>query len=197
VVLTLYIVDELMEQNNSPLQDEDIIVQRAQKQDSEALTQIYEAYFDKIYRYLVVRIRNEIEAEDLTQQVFVKVLQSISTYKNKGVPFSSWIYRIAHNQMVDFMRHQNKKSTVDIGDLQLPDEGDDPQQVMEDQVDIDELKRATRRLTESQQEVLSLRFAGELSIAECAKVMGKSEGAIKALQHSAVQALKKALVSKL
>lgn len=190
-------MDEVMEQNNSPLRDEELLVQRAQKQDSEALAQIYEAYFDKIYRYLVVRVRNETEAEDLTQQVFMKVLQSISTYKSKGVPFSSWIYRIAHNQMVDFMRQQNKKSTVDIEGMQLPYEGHDPQQVIEEQIDVEELKKATRKLTAAQQEVLALRFTGELSIARCAEIMGKSEGAIKALQHSAVQSLRKALVNEL
>jgi RNA polymerase sigma-70 factor, ECF subfamily len=186
-----------MEQKNSPLQDEEILVQRAQKLDSEAFAQIYEAYFDKIYRYLVVRIRNEDEAEDLTQQVFIKVLQSIGAFKSKGVPFSSWIYRIAHNLMVDFMRQQNKKSTVDIDGLQLPFTGEDPQQKIEMQVDIEEMKKAIQRLTASQQEVLCLRFTGELSIAQCADIMGKSEGAIKALQHSAVLALRKALVNEL
>jgi len=186
-----------MEQNKSPLQDEDLIVQRAQKQDPEALSKIYEMYFDKIYRYLAVRIRNEAEAEDLTQQVFMKVLQSISSYKSQGVPFSSWIYRIAHNQMVDFMRQQNKKATVDIEGLQIPYAGDDPQQAMEKQVDVQALKEATRKLTASQQEVLSLRFTGELPIARCAEIMGKSEGAIKALQHSAVMALRKLLVNEL
>jgi RNA polymerase sigma-70 factor, ECF subfamily len=186
-----------MEQKNSPLQDEELLVQRAQKQDSEAFTQIYEAYFDKIYRYLAVRIRNEAEAEDMAQQVFMKVLQSISSYKSKGVPFSSWIYRIAHNQMVDFMRQQNKKATVDIEGLQIPYAGDDPQQIMEKQGDIEALKQATRKLTPAQQEVLSLRFTGELSIAQCAEIMGKSEGAIKALQHSAVLSLRKVLGSEL
>ncbi len=136
-----------------------------------------------------------MEAEDMTQQVFMKVLRSISSYKSKGVPFSSWIYRIAHNQVVDFLRQQNKKATVDIEGLPLPDTGDDPQQMMEKQVDIEDLKKATQRLTAAQQEVLSLRFAGELSIAQCAEIMGKSEGAIKALQHSAVLALRKALAA--
>jgi RNA polymerase sigma-70 factor (ECF subfamily) len=186
----------MTEQNkpgNLPLSDESALVQRAQKQDSAAFAQLYEAYFDKIYRYLAVRLRNETEAEDMTQQVFLKVLQSLSSYKSKGVPFLSWIYRIAHNLMVDFMRQQNKKSTVDIEDLQLPYEGSNPQEELEQEVDIAELKKAMQKLTASQQEVLSLRFTGELPIVECAQIMGKSEGAIKALQHSAVQALKKAM----
>ena len=176
------------------MKDEDSLVQRAQQRDTEALAQLYEAYFDKVYRYIAMRVQNEMEAEDITQQVFMKVLQSISSYKKQGVPFSSWIYRIAHNQVVDFLRQQNKKATVDIDGLPLPAAGDDPQHLMEQEADIEDLKKAIRRLTESQQEVLSLRFTGELSIAECARIMGKSEGAIKALQHSAVLALRRALL---
>lgn len=175
------------------MQDEEVLVQRAQKQDNEAFAQLYEAYFDKIYRYISFRVRNDMEAEDMTQQVFMKVLNSILSYKSQGVPFSSWVYRIAHNLVVDFMRQQNKKSTVDIDGLQLVSLAEDPQEMIEKQIDVEDLKKATQRLTASQQEVLSLRFAGELSIIECAQIMGKSEGAIKALQHSAVLALRKAL----
>jgi len=172
------------------------LVQRAQKRDSQALSEIYEAYFDKIYRYIFVRVRNEMEAEDITQQVFIKLLQSIGSYKNQGVPFSSWVYRIAHNQVVDFLRQHNKKATVDIEGIPLMDVGNDPQSMVEEQYDLAALKDAMKHLTEAQQEVLALRFTSELPIAQCAEIMGKREGAIKALQHSAVQALKKALVGK-
>jgi RNA polymerase sigma-70 factor, ECF subfamily len=122
------------------------------------------------------------------------MLRSITSYKNKGVPLSSWIYRIAHNQVIDYFRRQNKKATVDIEGLQIPSTGEDPQHMIEKQVDYEELKKACQKLTDSQQEVLSLRFTGELSIAQCAEIMGKTEGAIKALQHSAVLALRRALV---
>jgi RNA polymerase sigma-70 factor, ECF subfamily len=187
-------MDEVIGQRSISLQDEESLVRRAQQRDAEAISQLYEAYFDKIYRYIALRVRNETEAEDLTQQVFMKMLQSISSYKIKGLPFSSWIYRIAHNQVVDFLRQQNKKSTVDIEGIPLPDMGEDPQHIMEQEVDIEQLKQATRKLTSAQQEVLSLRFASELSIAQCAEIMGKTEGAIKALQHSAVLALRKVLL---
>ena len=187
-------MDEAKTQRSLSLQDEEGLVQRAQKQDHQAFAQLYEAYFDKIYKYVSFRVRNEMEAEDMTQQVFMKVLNSISSYKNQGVPFSSWVYRIAHNVVVDFMRQQNKKATVDIDDLQLVSPAEDLQHKIEREMDLEELKKASRRLTASQQEVLTLRFTGELSINECAQIMGKSEGAIKALQHSAVLALRKALV---
>lgn len=190
-------MDEVIGQRSIPVQDEESLVRRAQQRDNQAFSMLYEAYFDKIYRYVVLRVRNEAEAEDITQQVFMKMLNSISSYKCKGVPFSSWLYRIAHNQVVDFLRQQNKKATVDIEGLPLPDKADDPQSIMEREADLEQLKMATRKLTLSQQEVLSLRFAGELPIAECARIMGKSEGAIKALQHSAMLALRKALVGEL
>ena len=175
-------------------QDEDSLILRAQKKEAEAFALLYEKYFDKIYRYVFLRIRNQVEAEDLTQQVFLKVLQSISAYRIKGVPFSAWIYRIAHNLVVDFQRRQNKKSTVDIEGLPLPHQGEDPQSLMEREVDMEQLKQAMQKLTPAQQEVLSLRFSGELSISQCAAIMDRSEGAVKALQHSAVQALRKVLV---
>jgi RNA polymerase sigma-70 factor (ECF subfamily) len=186
-------MDEVKEQRSLVLQDEEGLVQRAQRQDAQAFAQLYEAYFDRIYRYIVLKIGNETEAEDLTQAVFMKVLHSISSYRSKGVPFSSWLYRIAHNQVVDFLRQKTKKATVDIEGLPLVSQAEDPQHQLEKELDITQLREATRKLTDSQQEVLSLRFAGELSIAECAAIMGKSEGAIKALQHAAVQSLRKVL----
>jgi len=187
-------MDEAPIQRSLSLQDEEDLVRRAQRQDNKAFAQLYEAYFDKIYKYVSFRVRNEMEAEDMTQQVFMKVLNSISSYKSQGAPFSSWVYRIAHNLVVDFMRQQNKKATVDIDGLQLVSPAEDPQHKIEREMDMEELKKASMRLTSLQQEVLSLRFTGELSINECARIMGKSEGAVKALQHSAVLALRKALV---
>ena len=187
-------MDEVIEKRSLSLQDEESLVRRAQEKDSQAFAELYEAYFDRIYRYVAVRIRNETEAEDLTQQVFMKLLQSISSYQSRGVPFSAWLYRIAHNLVIDFYRQQSKKATLDIEGLPLPAGEEDPQNMMEKRYNVEEIKKATRQLTEAQQEVLALRFTSELSIAECAGIMGKSEGAIKALQHAAVQALRKALV---
>jgi RNA polymerase sigma-70 factor, ECF subfamily len=186
-------MDEVIEQRSYQLEDELSLVQRAQKQDTAAFAKLYEVYFDKIYRYIALKIRNETEAEDMTQQVFMKALKSISSYKNQGVPFSSWLYRIAHNLTIDYFR-KNRKATVPIDDLPLAAVGGDPQKMVEQKMDVEELAVAIKKLTPSQQEVLSLRFTGDLSINECAEIMGKSEGAIKALQHSAVIALRKVLV---
>ena len=101
------------------MQDEQGIVRQAQQGDKDAFTQLYEAYFDKIYRYIVIKIGNKAEAEDMTQQVFLKAYQSIRSYKFKGVPFSAWLFRIAHNQIVDYFRKQSKRPIVGLNDAKM------------------------------------------------------------------------------
>jgi len=175
------------------VQDEESLVRRAQHRDQEAFAQLYEEHFDKIYRYVTLKIGNETEAEDMTQQVFLNALQSISSFKWKGIPFSAWLFRIAHNQVVDYLRSK-KRTTVPLDEsLTSSNSNDNPQLLTEQKLDIEQLILATKQLTEAQREVISLRFAGELSIAEVAKSMGKSQGAVKALQHSAIVALRKTL----
>jgi len=176
------------------VQDEQSLVRRAQKNDEEALAQIYEEYFDKIYRYIVLRIGDKIEAEDMTQQVFLKVLKSISSFKWKGVPFSAWLFRIAHNQVVDYLRKKTKRASVPLNESIVSSTDINPQLAMEKRLNIEQLILATKQLTQAQREVISLRFASELPIAEVAKIMGRSTGAVKALQHSAIVALRKTLL---
>ena len=177
------------------MQDEESLVQRAKQQDQEAFAQLYEEYFDKIYRYVALKIGDKTEAEDMTQQVFLKALQSISSFKWKGIPFSAWLYRIAHNQVVDYLR-KKKKRPATLFDESLASSASDtnPQLMAERSLDIEQLLSATQRLTEAQREVISLRFTSELSTDEVAKIMGKSQGAVKALQHSAIVALRKTLL---
>ena len=176
------------------MQDEESLVRRAQQHDQTALTRIYEENFDKIYRYIVLKIGDRTEAEDMTQQVFLNAFKSISSYKPKGSPFSSWLFRIAHNQIVDYLRRKSKRATVPLEET-LAGGGTDPGLEAERKLTIEQLALAAKKLTKAQQEVISLRFAGELSVSQVAKVMGKSEGAIKALQHSAILSLRKILAA--
>lgn len=173
------------------MQDEESLVRRAQHRDQEAFAQLYEEHFDKIYRYVTLKIGNETEAEDMTQQVFLNALQSISSFKWKGIPFSAWLFRIAHNQVVDYLRSK-KRTAVPLNES-LASNDNNPQLVVEQKLDIEQLLLATKQLTEAQREVISLRFTSELPIAQVAKAMGKSQGAVKALQHSAIVALRKTL----
>jgi RNA polymerase sigma-70 factor (ECF subfamily) len=174
------------------VQDEQNLVHRAQQGDKGAFAQLYENNFDKIYRYVALRIGNKTEAEDVTQQAFLNALRSISSFKWKGTPFSAWLFRIAHNLVVDYLRKGKKQTTTPL-DESLVDSDSNPQREAEYRLDIEQLVSATKQLTAAQREVISLRFAGELSVAEVAKVMGKSQGAVKALQHSAIVALRKVL----
>lgn len=175
------------------MQDEKSLVRRAQQGEEDAFAQLYEEYFDKIYRYVTLKIGDTMEAEDITQQVFIKSLRSISSFRWKGVPFSAWLFRIAHNQVVDYLRKKGKRVTVSIDTVSVLSDSN-PELTTERNLDIEQLTWATQRLSQAQQDVISLRFAGDLSIAEAAQVVGKSQGAIKALQHSAIVALRKILI---
>jgi len=174
------------------VQDEESLVQRAKQRDEEAFAQLYEGYFDKIYRYVALRIGDRMEAEDITQQVFLSAIKAISSFRWRGVPFSAWLFRIAHNQVVDYLRKTKKRVSVRLEET-LVASGDDPQEAFGRKLDIERLTLATGKLTPAQREVISLRFAGEMSVAQVAKAMGRSEGAVKALQHSAIVALRKVL----
>jgi len=174
------------------VQNEESLVRRAQQHDQDAFAQLYEEYFDKIYRYIAFKIGNRTEAEDMTQQVFLNAIKSISSFRWRGIPFSAWLFRIAHNQVVDYLRKKAKHATTSLDEV-LVSNGNNPQLVAEQNLDIERLLLATKQLTQAQREVISLRFASELSIAQVARVMAKSQGAIKALQHSAMVALRKTL----
>jgi len=174
------------------VQDEESLARRIQKRDQEAFGQLYESYFDKIYRYIVFRIGSRAEAEDMTQQVFLKALESGSSFKWRGIPVSAWLFRIAHNQVVDYMRKKTKYSTVSL-EPSLAGSGDNPQQAAEQKMETEQLLLALNELTQAQREVISLRFTSELPVAEVARVMDKSLGAVKALQHSAILNLRKKL----
>ncbi len=174
------------------MQDEENLVRRAKQRDQEAFAQLYEGYFDKIYRYVAIRIGDRMEAEDITQQVFLNAIKAISSFRWRGIPFSAWLFRIAHNQVVDYLRRKAKRPAIPL-DESLVASDYDPQLIAGQKLDIERLHSATGKLTPAQQEVISLRFAGELSIAQVARIMGRSEGAVKALQHSAIVALRKTL----
>ena len=113
------------------MQEEESLVRRAQENDREAFAQLYEAHFDRIYRYLVLKLGDVTEAEDMTQQVFLKALQSISSYKWKGVSFSAWLYRIAHNQTVDYYRKKGKREATPLDDVVIVWDPQTGEQVLE------------------------------------------------------------------
>jgi RNA polymerase sigma-70 factor, ECF subfamily len=177
------------------VQDEESLVRRAQQNDEQALSRLYEEYFARVYRYVAVRVGNRLDAEDITSQVFVKVVQSLPSYKLRGVPFSAWLFRIARNQVIDHVRKNSiKNENTWIEPSAVSQE--DPTKLAELNMAVDELVKALGLITGAQREVIEFRFIAELSIAETAKAMGKSEGAVKALQYSGLVALRKHLSDK-
>ena len=171
---------------------EEDVVARAIKGDGEAFAQLYEEHFDKVYRYIHLRLGNQAEAEDLTQDVFIKALEAIGSYKWRNLPFASWLFRIAHNKVIDYLRKRGKVEKVALEDVTLVAESD-PLRITERNIEIGRLVENIKNLSPAQREVISLRFGAELSIAEVAKILGKSPGTVKALQYNGIAALKNML----
>jgi len=171
---------------------EESLVRQAIGGDQLAFTKLYDEHFDKIYRYIYFKIRNQAEAEDLTQDVFIKALEAIGSYKWRDVPFASWLFRIAHNKVVDYSRKQARQRNVALNEAIVANVGD-PVAMTERKFEIEELAVAMGKLPPAQGEVVSLRFIAGLPIAEVARVLGKREGTVKALQYNAVVSMRKIL----
>ena len=168
------------------------LVKDAQKGDSAALAALYERFFDQLYRYVSFKSGNRAEAEDITTDVFVKMLESIHSFKWQGHPFSSWLFRIAHNLIVDYFRRAARKKTVPLeaATATVGTTSDDIDRVVETNLTMSEVRVAMSGLTSLQQEVISLRFAGGLSVSETAGTLGKNDNAVKALQHVGLKRLR-------
>jgi RNA polymerase sigma-70 factor (ECF subfamily) len=168
------------------------LVKDAQKGDAAALAALYGRFFDQIYRYVSFKSGNRAEAEDITGDVFVKMLESIHSFKWQGHPFSSWLFRIAHNLIVDYFRRAARKKTVPLeaAAATVGTTPDDIDRVVETNLTMAEVSVAMQGLTSLQQEVISLRFAGGLSVSETAGVLGKNDNAVKALQHVGLKKLR-------
>lgn len=179
------------------LNNEEYIVERAVQGDQGAFTQLYDLYFNKVYKYMYFRIRRQVESEDLTQEVFIKALKAIESYKPGKTPFAAWLFRIAHNQMIDFVRKKDKVQSTSLEEVTTVVGSENPVADAERSMEIAELSAAIEELPPAQQEVISLRFIAELSISEVSKIAGKSEGTVKALQFNATASLRKILTGKM
>jgi RNA polymerase sigma-70 factor (ECF subfamily) len=176
----------------SRVQEEKLVARRLKKLDPETWSRLYEEYFPRIYRYISVRISDRMEAEDLTEQVFLNALEASPSFRWRGAPVSSWLFRIARNRVIDYRRTDKSKRTLPLYE-NIVSEAESPEKTAERNSDVRQLIHAVSQLTQGQRDVIELRFAGGLSIAEVAKILGKSQGAVKVMQHSAVVALRKKL----
>ncbi|MCB0062681.1 MAG: sigma-70 family RNA polymerase sigma factor [Caldilineaceae bacterium] len=162
--------------------------------DEAALGELYDRYEARIYSYIYRRTGDSTLAEDLTAQVFLKMLEAIRGGKAWHSSFSGWLYRIAHNAVIDFYRQRDRQKQTDLEDAAAVVASDhNPVVIAETNLDAAQLRAAIARLTDEQAEVISLRFLEGYSISEVAVMMDKTEGSIKALQYRAVATLRQLL----
>jgi len=169
----------------------------AAKKDPSAFSELYERYVDRIYNYIYYRVSNVHDAEDLTSRTFYRALSHLQAYKDRGIPFSAWLYRIAHNLIVNWHRDRGRRPVVALDGLVLKSRlSECPEDVAEYQDDTRLLREGMRKLDPIRQELLVLKFSQGLSNAEIGEIMGRSEGAIKSLYHRTLLALRKELAKK-
>ncbi|PKB71656.1 MAG: hypothetical protein BZY87_04575 [SAR202 cluster bacterium Io17-Chloro-G6] len=169
--------------------DEVALVLSAQRGDREAFAQLYEANVERIYRYLLSRLAEPADAEDVTAEVFMQAMKALPSYKSEGTPLIAWLFRIAHNQAVNYMKKTARRKETLLTETAAA--YDSPEEEVLEKVRLGEVIGAMETLTDLQRQVLSLRFSADLSIAEVAKVMSRKEGAVKFLQFSALRALRR------
>jgi RNA polymerase sigma-70 factor (ECF subfamily) len=167
------------------------LVERAQGGDRNALEELYLIHFDRIYSYLHMSVGNRHDAEDLTTQTFLKMLESIGKFKFQSAPFSAWLFRIAHNLAMDHFRAARRWQPEE----EVPEPVGDAEPSAEAQalqsIGRQSMLQLIEDLSPEQQQVLTLKFVFNFPNAEVATILGKTEGAIKSLQHRALVSLQK------
>ena len=168
---------------------------RAVQRDPEAFAGLYDRYVDGIYRFFVFRVRNPTDAEDLTEQVFLRAWQAIETYRHQGRPFSAWLYSIARNLVIDHFRAA--RNNVELSEDALAPAGfAEPAVILEQTIALDRFRTALQELSADQQQVIVLRFIEGLGYEEIASAIGKSPGTIRVIQHRALAKLRQILAEK-
>jgi RNA polymerase sigma-70 factor (ECF subfamily) len=163
--------------------DREILVHAAQG-NVEAYGLLYERYVGKIYNYVYYRTGNHHDAEDLTARVFMRAMKHITNYEDRGVPFSAWLYRIAHNLVANWHRDNSRKQEISLDDIPFrQSEREQPEATLLRTEEQDALLTAIRDLPPERQQLLILKFVEHYSNAEIGQIMGRTEGAIKSLYH--------------
>jgi RNA polymerase sigma-70 factor, ECF subfamily len=181
---------------NSNAQEERLIVDAARGGDQGALSELYTLYFPRVYRYILARTGNTYDAEDLAEEVFMKVLEAIDRFQWREAPFSAWLFRIAHNALISQRRKdgvRGRSGPLSDG-LALDSQG--PDEMVANRLALNEIMDAARNLPEAQRQVITLRFAAGLSVAETARAMNKGEGNVKVIQHKAIAKLRETVRNK-
>jgi RNA polymerase sigma-70 factor, ECF subfamily len=173
-----------------PLVDEAPLVHQARSGDSEAFARLYDAYIERVYRYIYFRVSDDDATEDLVSQVFLKAWENLGRYKTGSSPFIAWLYTIARNLVIDYYR--TKKDILPLEEVvALPSDIQSPDDEAQTHFDLEAMRDALQFLTGDQQQVLILKFIAGLRNENIAKIMNKQEGTIRGLQMRALQTLSK------
>lgn len=180
-----------MNQNRSESRtsDEAMLVQRAVEHDAEAFGKLYDMHVDRIHKHIYYRVGNEADAEDLTQQVFLKAWQAIHRYKKTTSPFIAWLMTISHNQVIDFYRTRKDKAYIEA-EILADGPASRPEQTTEASFEQQRLRRVILQLGGDEQQVVILRFIEGFEFAEIASVMKKKEGNVRVILHRALVKLR-------
>ena len=154
---------------------------------------LYEEYYDRIVRYIFVRINDQNEAENLGGDVFLKALQSLDSYRGSREQMRAWLFSIARNLVVDYLRKKSKRKEISIDEVEVPDKLNVEEEV-ERKFEVERLSQALKQVTPAQREVIGLRFFAGLSSAEVGKILGKSSGAVREMQRAAVETLRQQMI---
>jgi RNA polymerase sigma-70 factor (ECF subfamily) len=165
------------------------IIQDAVRGESSAFGILYDHYQPKIYRFVLFKVGQREEAEDLTHEVFMSAWQNIRTYRDFGFPFSSWLYQIARNRIIDHYRTKKISASLDAMDPEYFVTPAAAPLILEEKLEFERVRNALRKLKPEYQDVIIMRFIEELSLKETAAALGKTEGAVKLLQHRAMKSL--------
>jgi RNA polymerase sigma-70 factor (ECF subfamily) len=175
------------------LNGEEKLIELAVRGDSSAFGSLYDHYQAMIYRFVVIKVGSREEAEDITHQVFLSAWQKVRAYKHRGHPFSSWLYRIARNQVIDHYRAKKGDVSIDKIDPEVFATIERTADDLAQKFQLETVRKAIAALKPDYQDVIIMRFVEDISLKETAAILKKSEGAIKLIQHRAVKELKKAL----
>lgn len=182
-------------QKDPPLAEEACLVEQAKAGDPEAFAKLYDAYVERVSRYVYFRVSEDSDMEDLVSQVFLKAWENLDRYKVSGSPFIAWLYTIARNLVIDHYR--TKKDTLSLEEaLALPSDLDMPDEEAQTRFDLEAMRDALQVLSKDQQQVLILKYIAGLPNDSIARVMNKQEGTIRGLQMRGLQTLAKYMKTK-
>jgi RNA polymerase sigma-70 factor (ECF subfamily) len=173
-----------------PFEEKEILA-RASQGDQEAFGALYEEYVERIFNYVYYRTGSVHDAEDLTARVFYRAMHHIRNYIDRGVPFSAWLYRIAHNLIANWHRDRSRHQEIPIDDApNLHFKGEPPEVALMQDQERDALLKIIRHLPAERQHLLILKFVEHMSNTEIGEIMNRSEGAVKSLYHRTLLALR-------